>query len=488
MAGADPNLDLINNGIQTIEFIQSNRDEIQKTYGRSSIGQPRTKERAAAWEAYLESKDGDTSGHRGRRESEEGDSKGSSREGYSDLGSSISQSSLSEANYRGSASSGNNQGGDDEDPAQFNRGAGEDSGREGYGDGGGGAAFGERADSTEGSHSPHEIDDGDYDRICLLDQATEDHLAGKETPGKLEVREARPSDIAEILSEDSSRTHRRLRGIRAVSRESESEDSDVSPVKKGIAGSTVSMSSKGRHTSGSGAIQHALLSPSTPTNRSVSADDARESARIAREISTDDDTGLFGGFSGGADLSDKIDRLLENQNEILSKLHILAEVSEEIKGIKKILTNHSLSLSTLEGYINDLMIVIPKSGIPAQNADDEKNPDLRMVVGRDKTRGVNEVSRRKRPKSTFGEEIGTGRVMEEEYLLDPLDFKKNNAANFVPDDSAVSLSIIASMIKKKVHDPDTRDELLTLVESNLGTIPMKEMYDQIRQHIDQLDS
>ncbi|AVM86013.1 P protein [Mount Mabu Lophuromys virus 1] len=488
MAGVDPNLDLINNGIQTIEFIQSNRDEIQKTYGRSSIGQPRTKERAAAWEAYLESKDGHPKGQRRGGESQTSDSESSSREGNSDLGSSLSQSSLSEINPRESTGSGNYKGGYDEDPAELHSGTRDDCRRESNRNGGGGTIIGEGTDSTQGGNSSHEIDDGDYDRICLLDQATEDHLAGKETPGKLEVREARPSDIAEILSEDSSRTHRRLRGIRSVSRESESEESDVSPVKKGIAGSIVSMSSKGKHTSGSGATQHALLSPSTPTNRSVSADDARESARTAREISIDDDLGVFSSFGGGSDISDKIDRMLENQNEILSKLQVLAEVSEEIKGIKKILTNHSLSLSTLEGYINDLMIVIPKSGISNSDGDDEKNPDLRMVVGRDKSRGVTEVSKRKRPKSTFGEEIGTGRTIDEEYLLDPLDFKKNNAANFVPDNTPVSMSIIASMVKKRVHDPDTRDELLMLVESNLGSIPMKDMYEQIRKHIDQMDS
>ncbi|AFH96007.1 phosphoprotein [Ghana virus] len=44
---------LVDNGIKIIEFIQKNKDEIQKTYGRSQIQEPRTRERAAAWELFI---------------------------------------------------------------------------------------------------------------------------------------------------------------------------------------------------------------------------------------------------------------------------------------------------------------------------------------------------------------------------------------------------------------------------------------------------
>ncbi|UQM99621.1 V protein [Meliandou lophuromys virus] len=233
MASTDPNIDLINNGIQTIEFIQSNRDEIQKTYGRSSIGQPRTKERTAAWEAYLESKDGNPEGYRRGGESQDGDPQSSSKESNTDNGWLDTKSSLSDNAENGPTNSGDNKRGNDEDFAELNSRAGENSGRESDGTSGRGSSISTGTTGTEGSHPIDKIDDGDYDGICLLDQATEDHLLGKETPGKLEVREAKPSDIAEILSEDSSRTHRRLRGIRSISQDSSTDEGDQSPVKKG---------------------------------------------------------------------------------------------------------------------------------------------------------------------------------------------------------------------------------------------------------------
>ncbi|WKD80578.1 W protein [Paramyxoviridae sp. 1] len=233
MASTDPQIDLIENGIQTVQFIQNNRDEIQKTYGRSAISKPGTKERATAWEAYIESKIGDATGSGGRGESKDGNHEASGTESNSDNGQGGRSTPLSEGLERGSTTNRDNKGGDGEDSTGLNSGTGEISGREGSGANRGGDPVSKGADGTEGGNPDNEIADSDYDRINLLDQATEDHLAGREIPGKLEVREAKPSDIAEILGEEASKTHRRLRGIRNLSKSSESEDSDLSPVKKG---------------------------------------------------------------------------------------------------------------------------------------------------------------------------------------------------------------------------------------------------------------
>nr|AEB21228.1 phosphoprotein P [Henipavirus hendraense] len=52
-------LDLVNDGLDIIDFIQKNQKEIQKTYGRSSIQQPSTKDRTRAWEDFLQSTSGE---------------------------------------------------------------------------------------------------------------------------------------------------------------------------------------------------------------------------------------------------------------------------------------------------------------------------------------------------------------------------------------------------------------------------------------------
>uniref|UniRef100_A0AAU7E3E1 Phosphoprotein n=1 Tax=Mus rat paramyxovirus TaxID=3141895 RepID=A0AAU7E3E1_9MONO len=487
MANIDPQLTLIENGIQTVQFIQDHRDEIQKTYGRSTIEKPSTRERASAWEAYLESKAGDAPRPRRRREGKEDSNEASSKESNRDSGQGVSDNAVSSTEDIKPSNNGDNEGGDGSDPSGINSGAGQDSGREGNGADRGGSAVSEGADGAEGGDPADEIPDSDYARISLLDQATEDHMAGKEVGGKLEVREANPTDIAQILQEEASKTHRRLRGIRNLSKSSESEDGEVSPVKKGIVGNTVSMSSRGRHTSGSGAIPHARQLQSTPPSRSASAEDARKPARTARETSSDDELGSFAPGGGNDDVLDKLDRILENQSYIMQKLNLLSEMNEEIKGIKKILTNHGLSLSTIESYINDLMIVIPKAGLGPDNTGDEKNPDLRMVVGRDRNRGLPEIQRMRRQAVPFGEELGGKIEVDPQYLQEKLDFKKNNAANFVPEDGPISRSIIITLIKKRVKDSDTQHELIELIDTMSTELSMKEMYYQIREIISRLD-
>lgn len=487
MAQIDPQLTLIENGIQTVQFIQDHRDEIQKTYGRSSIDKPSTRERASAWEAYLESKTGDAPRPRRRRESKENSDEAGSKEGNRDSGQGIGDPSLSGSENIEPGNNGDNQGGDGEDSAEFNSGTGEDSGREGNGADRGGTSVSQGADGSEGGNPPDEVPDRDYARIALLDQATEDHLAGKEVGGKLEVREADPTDIAQILQEEASKTHRRLRGIRNLSKSSESEDGEASPVKKGIAGSTASMSSRGRPISGNGAILRARQLPSTPPNRSASADDARRPAQTVRETSSDDELGGFAPADSNDDLRDKMDRILENQSYIIQKLNLLSEMNEEIKGIKKILTNHGLSLSTIESYINDLMIVIPKTGAGPDNNNEERNPDLRMVVGRDKNRGLSDVQRMRRHAVQFGEELGGRNEVDPQFLQESLDFNRNNAANFVPEGGPISRSIIMTLIKRKVKDPEMQHQLIELIDTMSGELSMKEMYYQIREIISKIE-
>nr|WKR82403.1 V protein [Henipavirus nipahense] len=53
-------LELVNDGLNIIDFIQKNQKEIQKTYGRSSIQQPSIKDRTKAWEDFLQCTSGES--------------------------------------------------------------------------------------------------------------------------------------------------------------------------------------------------------------------------------------------------------------------------------------------------------------------------------------------------------------------------------------------------------------------------------------------
>nr|UCY33673.1 phosphoprotein P [Henipavirus hendraense] len=69
-------LDLVNDGLNIIDFIQKNQKEIQKTYGRSSIQQPSTKDRTRAWEDFLQSTGGEHEQAEGRVSKNDGSTEG----------------------------------------------------------------------------------------------------------------------------------------------------------------------------------------------------------------------------------------------------------------------------------------------------------------------------------------------------------------------------------------------------------------------------
>ncbi|URD31435.1 V protein [Parajeilongvirus brazilense] len=108
----------VDNGLSAIEFIQRNKEEIQKTYGRSSITGPSTKGRVIAWEEFLETTSESSRGLEQHNASQYNTASNPGNGSDRDNGQSFTRSGISESSLMGSSGSRNNRAGDDKnDPA-----------------------------------------------------------------------------------------------------------------------------------------------------------------------------------------------------------------------------------------------------------------------------------------------------------------------------------------------------------------------------------
>lgn len=469
----------VDNGIKIIEFIQKNQEQLQKTHGRSAITGPPTRIRAEEWEKYLSNQNGAASGLSNQGSSISRTEEESSKGRNSGSGASIGSTSVSESNNNQSSCDRDNQGGDAENS-----------------DG-----KGQQRRSIPRSNSDPSVVIGDSNQsgdkefggcsqACLRSIQNAEGMGGPSVSNQHPTPTRRGITVIDKLSEnddvfdevlqsDPAEQERRLKNVSKLKGLLEVQDTPVGPIKKGTEGNTVSMYSKESQPSESGAIQPVLESESNRYKRSVSADTVQESASCASLTESGQTP-----FSL-EEMHTKIDNLVNNQAKIIEKLNAVFEIKEEVNNIKKSVNNLSLAISTIESYISSLMIVIPGSG-KSNNCDQSKsdlNPDLRMVVGRDKTRGINEVITRQQRNlvEPFGEDIFTPPTLNSEVLLEPIKKEKNHAAKFIPSEDEISYKVIKAMIETKVEDKEIQQELIGLLDQNYGKIPLNLIYDEISQ-------
>ncbi|BBG92169.1 phosphoprotein [Feline paramyxovirus 163] len=472
-------LKLVEDGIKTVQFIQENREKLQKTYGRSAIQQPSTKDRTAAWETFISKDNPGENVHAGEHYSSE-DYQSASCSGSSlPDGSNYSCRRVSDNSGNFQTERTNNKDRDDKDSL------GSD-GRNWKGDQrncGGAIAGGDPGccgiHESEGSNPYVTSDLEDYERITNFDIATSGNEDDYREAGITMIKDATPTDIEAALNEDNGKTHKRLRGISNFEVKDQYQEETDKPVKKGIDGNTASMSLKGKRTSGNGATQSVLQSPLNQNSPHAYVENAQGPARDAERMNSNLDRDKSN--SEQDEIQSKLDKILENQNMILKKLDIVYEVREEINSIQKVLRNQGLSLSVIDSCLNDLMIAIPSQGKDQSSKNVDTNPDLKLVIGRDNRRGLSDLTDRKQSIKDvkFGEDIYKCYPIDKRYMQEPLNFNTNNAANFVPQDDNISLSVVMAMIDRKVKDKSKVERLKKLIMEGYGKIPLKEIYSQI---------
>lgn len=482
MSGFDPS-DLaasVENGLQIAGFIQKNREKINKTYGRSAITGPSTKERATAWEEFykdlLEEDGGHDISHSSQKGTEEEDG------GTSNLGSGQHQSSI--PIYEDSANKpnadGDNQGWNVESVD------GKDHGRWGGSDSSNDYSLGirysdtERTDESEGCpgllENPH-TNVGGLDGKKHKSLRRDNQRSGfqESSSESLSVE-----DLDSVLNEESVSESKRLKSLGKLRELSKKPGKTSAPIKKGTEEKSLSMYSMEEPLYENGATRDVHQSEKCQQGIDVDVESVETGVASASSISTP--------LSEKIDyhISTKLDQIILTQAKIQEKLIGLNEIREEINNIKKGMHNFGLTLSTIENYINSLMIIIPKSGQPEEEENKATNPDLRMVIGRDNTRGLRDYENKMihTKNSKFGEDIFATTELDESALLPPIDTKQNHAAKFVPSNDGISIYVVEELVKRKVKDKSIRDKMLNLIHKNSGSMSTNEIYNEVKNALD----
>lgn len=487
MSSIAEKLESVENGLKIAEFIQANRTIPPKTYGRSAISKPSTKDRAKAWETFTNSEDSSSRGH-------EGGAKSSTRnpETESEL--------FNEDNggVTGSFSP-------SIDTVTIREDAGTDSGRNvesiaesvengehlyikdhAYPLGGRDPEQRRNEEPQEGGkdNSGSHANDGPNNRGGPINR---DDKAPTAAPRNQSIKETTLEDLEEIAEETDPENARPLQCREMIRELKEMIPPPAQVVKKTTDESIQSLPLVERHTSKPGATQDVPLSHQNQESTPADVGNAQEFANSAKEsiegeIEYDDEI-----YQRLDSVEAKLDVLMENQAKIMTKLNSIMEIKEEISTIKKTLTNQSLAISTVEGYISELMIAIPKSGIPENDENEPKqvNPDLRMVIGRDNTRGKKEITKNYSDKDMIdvSDDILIPPEIDQSYITQPIDNRKNNAANFVPTEDMTSVRIIKSIIIKETRNDNLIEQLFDLIDEHFGVTPIAEIYDTIKELI-----
>nr|WPV62551.1 MAG: phosphoprotein [Longquan rodent jeilongvirus 2] len=473
---------LVHNGIQTVESLQQSKEDLQKTYGRSAIQQPGTKARVAAWESISSNNDNTSSKDQGRARGKEGGNQDESKGNPTDDGGHGEKPRgywvLSETRK--------------ETPDKQVRDAkdidGNSSRTGGYSAGGlPEAGAGEHTDQSgnqesEGYDPDGQVDAGDLKQIMLMDHEMSAAESAGPDQSSAKIRNATTDDFAAVFEEGTPKIHRRLRGITSAVNAPPTSVFDTNPVKKGTAESTVSTLLGDEQLSGNGAIHSVhpslLLQPNTPAH-------AENAQGCVPDVSETGSTTQSDKAPCNCEkVEGKIDLLIRDFEAVSKKLDILPEIKEEIKNINKKITNLSLGLSTVENYIKSMMIIIPGSGKQNNSDESDVNPDLRAVIGRDRTRGLKEVSTAKSDLETLDQISYQDNTIDNKYVTKGLDFTRSNAANFVPSEDRGSYYTIVSMIKDEIRDIRKQNELIAWMTKALEDTSMDEMYRIIREALD----
>ncbi|AXR70614.1 phosphoprotein [Shaan virus] len=474
----------VDNGLAIAEFIQENRSSIQSTYGRSSIGEPTIANRAKAWELYIDRTNSRNAGHEGKLKSinELPEGKGSETTRVAET-SEIEQSPKNQNSSSGDGSGDFNfrfpGDSSESDIGVWSKNSSDLSDVEGRS-----ISISEGEAEPETSNDvPSQVNESSRDHAREgADQADEQVVSSNDQETTTIIENPSKESIASIMEESGPMPKRRLKNASRIKETVDAIPADT-PIVKKTTGENIQLQKKtDKLELSAGATQSAHPSPQIQSSTNADVDTAQDHVHYAKM--TEESHPLSKTDTNQIALEKKLDKILENQEKILKKLEVLSEVKEEVNAIKKTLSNQSLALSTIENYIGEMMVIIPKSGVPEDENNHKitKNPDLRPVIGRDSTRGKKEVIRpmTDRERIDIDEDFYNIPVVDEKYFVKPINKQENNAANFVPKEDKTSYRIIRDIIRKEVKDPEARDAVIKLFNDSIGKVPINEIYDGIR--------
>ncbi|UBB42381.1 phosphoprotein [Wufeng Rhinolophus pearsonii paramyxovirus 1] len=486
MSGFDPS-DLaasVENGLQIAGFIQKNREKINRTYGRSAITGPTTKERAVAWEEFYKDLLEENGGHDICESSEKGTeekngSTGDIRLGQHQPSVPVHGSDTDKSNANRDNESRHVEGTDGQSKERRSRSNSPNVHAAGVRN-----PNTKRTDESQGSPGFLE---NPSDASGRMDD--EEHKSIRRDSKRSGLNESSSESLSveeldSVLNEESVSGPKRLKSYNKLKELSKKPNKISTPIKKGTEERSLSM-----------------YSMEEPLYENGATRDVHRSEKYQPEIDADVEsveTGVASASTISTPLSEKpevtlhqkIDQIILTQSKILERLTYINEIKEEITNIKKAMHNFGLTLSTIEGYINSLMIIIPKSGIPTDDEDKQINPDLKMVIGRDRTRGLQDFNNRQASvkNDKFGEDLFQMQELDEAALLPPIDKTKNHAARFVPTNDGISIYVVEELVKRKVKDENIKKRMIDLIRKNAGSMDVNDIYNEVKNALESMYS
>ncbi|QZU27223.1 phosphoprotein [Boe paramyxovirus] len=488
---AKSHLESIDNGLLAIEFIQKNKEELQKTYGRSTITGPSARTKISAWEEFLSDQSEKGIGHDGDDGSQPGSKTSSSNGGDRDNGQQDSRSGVPEGVIMGPIDNGNNRARND----QVDLVSGDTRPTRYYTD-----CF---PDDSNGRINTQRNDESPE---CITESGAHDGLASSVYEHKIveglkkNVHERQCSVISDpvtietfdtILKKDEVSNSKQMKNLDLMEEISKDKRLDLIPqqIKKGTVGNILSRRHQQKLLLKSGAT---LVAPPLDKNLGLSPVDVEIAQESATNVAMTSSESI--GNSKGSQL-DEILALLEHihdkQTKLENKLNSLLTIKEELSNMKKALHNQNMVLSTIEGYISDLMIIVPKYGQDINSPTRETNPDLRMVIGRDHSRGLHDIQKPDTPIYTVDNK--TGRLVtnvqinsnDKSLLLPDVDRSTNNASQYIPTDQLISPITLKALVKSKIPDPQLQQEMINLIDEFSTKTSLKEIASIINEAIDE---
>lgn len=160
--------------------------------------------------------------------------------------------------------------------------------------------------------------------------------------------------------------------------------------------------------------------------------------------------------------------LIDRINELEEQIKKQNLVSEKLESLERQVAKNGLALSTLEGHLSSLLIMIPGKSAQEehgkQSSESKLNPDFRLAAGR-QVEAQKELLTLDRPASSTGSYRSK---IREDLILEPVNMDVTNATQFVPQMTYTSIGVIRNIIRENIYDESLRDELLHIL-SNIKT-------------------
>ncbi|WJL29525.1 phosphoprotein [Plecomyxo virus] len=467
--------DSVDHGLQIAKFVQENREELQKQLTKYPAPIRIKKQNPQIERIIREDSIADEHGPIHSAHALQGIEEEVGETSDTGIGSNGENTSISKSNLSESSDNG----GDKEWDAENNNGE----------SGSGGRASGGNSPVNFGTGYPEHsgIDEfeggsGVYSEDVNVDTEMDDDWRVGNSDGdnirRIELKE--PNEemgeiLEDILTEEPAKRSPRLISSEALKLLAIQSNSGLNPIKKSTGEKSQLMSLTGTQSLENGVIQSALESEQNQSRMYASVENALKDVATVNLMNNGPQSPNL------ESLHVKLDSIIQNQYKILEKFTQVNQINEEILGIKKTLDNYGLTLSTIESYITDLMIIIPKQGKNEEQNVKDINPDLKLVVGRDQRRALSDsgVIKNRNRMDSFGENIFSEESLDEDLFLEPINPKKNHAASFHPSNDPVSKRIVQELISQRIPDEETRKMLLQFLDDNITKMHIDELYEEI---------